>query len=538
MIALTAFVALLAPLAFLIAALVARTDPGLRPARALAAGHAAALAGLGAAALSVLALFVDGASTSPLLGISGIGLSVRLDPVSVTMLALVAFVGAVVLRFSRSYLDGDARQGLFVGRLCLTLAAVMALVIAGNLAHLLVAWIATSLALHKLLLFYAERPRARLAARKKFVSARLGDALLFVAVILLAHTFQTTDIATILTTASTLAAVPASVIVAALLIALAALVKSAQFPTHGWLPEVMETPTPVSALLHAGIINAGGFLVIRFADVMVLVPGSLYLLAIMGGFTALFAGAVMLTQTSIKGSIAWSTVAQMGFMLLQCGLGLFALALLHIVAHSLYKAHAFLSSGSAVETVGEGRALARLAPKPTHLMLCGFLALAVALGLAGVFAVATGGLFGEAVDTSPQALALGAILIMGLTVMIVQAVDASCTAPAALGAVLPRVIAAAGVVTLAYLTLHAGVTALYATSLPLPPPLSPVGITVIVVSVVSFAAVLVLQVIEPARAASPAWRAARVHLANGLYANAVFDRWVGGLEAPDRIAKA
>jgi NAD(P)H-quinone oxidoreductase subunit 5 len=108
----------------------------------------------------------------------------------------------------------------------------------------------------------------------------------------------------------------------------------------------METPTPVSALLHAGVINAGGFLLIRFADVMLLSPGVLAVLVMLGGFTALFGGLVMLTQSAVKTSLAWSTVAQMGFMILQCGLALFPLALLHIVAHSLYKAHAFLASGA------------------------------------------------------------------------------------------------------------------------------------------------------------------------------------------------
>jgi NAD(P)H-quinone oxidoreductase subunit 5 len=108
----------------------------------------------------------------------------------------------------------------------------------------------------------------------------------------------------------------------------------------------METPTPVSALLHAGVINGGGFLLIRFADVMLLAPGVLAVLAMLGGFTALFGGLAMLSQSAVKNSLAWSTIAQMGFMIMQCGLALFPLALLHIVAHSLYKAHAFLASGT------------------------------------------------------------------------------------------------------------------------------------------------------------------------------------------------
>lgn len=139
------------------------------------------------------------------------------------------------------------------------------------------------------------------------------------------------------------------------MLALAAVRKSAQFPTHGWLTEMMEAPTPVSALLHAGVVNGGGFLLIRFADLMLLSPGVLAVLAMLGGFTALFGALVMLTQPAVKTSLAWSTVAQMGFMILQCGLALFPLALLHIVAHSLYKAHAFLASGGAVEQVAATR---------------------------------------------------------------------------------------------------------------------------------------------------------------------------------------
>jgi NAD(P)H-quinone oxidoreductase subunit 5 len=132
------------------------------------------------------------------------------------------------------------------------------------------------------------------------------------------------------------------------LLVIAALLKSAQFPFHSWLPDTMETPTPVSALMHAGVINAGGFLIVRLSPLITLCPGALALLTLLGGFTALFASLTMLTHASVKRALAFSTVAQMGFMMLECGLGAFSLAILHLVAHSLYKAHAFLSSGSMI----------------------------------------------------------------------------------------------------------------------------------------------------------------------------------------------
>jgi NAD(P)H-quinone oxidoreductase subunit 5 len=225
----------------------------------------------------------------------------------------------------------------------------MLLVIAGNTLQLALAWIATSVFLHKLLLFYPERVAAQRAARKKWVVSRAGDAALIVATLVLMASYGTGDIASILSAAAGQATAGTTWVAG--LLALAAILKSAQFPTHGWLTEVMETPTPVSALLHAGVINAGGFLLIRFADVMLLSPGVLAVLVMLGGFTALFGGLVMLTQSAVKTSLAWSTVAQMGFMILQCGLALFPLALLHIVAHSLYKAHAFLASGGTVDLV-------------------------------------------------------------------------------------------------------------------------------------------------------------------------------------------
>ena len=173
------------------------------------------------------------------------------------------------------YLDGDPQLVRFFRLLCLTLASVLTLIVSGNLILFAAAWIATSLGLHQLLLFYADRPAARLAARKKFLFSRLGDLCLIGVLALIWRSFGAIDFATILPTAEGMAAggiVPADLSWIAGLLVVAALLKSAQFPVHGWLLEVMETPTPVSALLHAEIINAGGFLVLRFGDVIAFGP--------------------------------------------------------------------------------------------------------------------------------------------------------------------------------------------------------------------------------------------------------------------------
>ncbi|MDX5298456.1 MAG: NADH-quinone oxidoreductase subunit L, partial [Gammaproteobacteria bacterium] len=210
-------------------------------------------------------------------------------------------------------------------------------------------WIAISLALHQLLMFYPERPRAALAAHKKFLLARIAETSLLVAFYLLWRQHGTADIDTLLKAYQTPVALSLTEQIAAVLIALTALIKCAQLPVHGWLIQVVEAPTPVSALLHAGVINLGGFLLILVAPLFLQVPAAQWLVLVVAGLTAVLAALIMTTRISIKVRLAWSTSAQMGLMLVECALGLLELALLHLLAHSAYKAHAFLSSGDAVQ---------------------------------------------------------------------------------------------------------------------------------------------------------------------------------------------
>ncbi|MGF3021697.1 proton-conducting transporter membrane subunit [Methylobacterium aquaticum] len=508
---------LLAPAALLACAAFCFSRPGRRPRLVLPLAEAVTLAALAIAAIALVVLVVMGPGTGPLLGLHGVGLAVRLDAVSVTMLLLVSFVGWVVVRYAARYLDGEERQGAFTGWLCLTLAAVLLLVSAGTLAQLVAAWIATSLFLHRLLLFYPERQGARRAARKKFITARLGDAALIAASVLLALAYGTGDISQILLAARAGEGGGLAVAAAGLL-ALAALLKSAQFPAHGWITEVMETPTPVSALLHAGIVNAGGFLLIRFADVLLLAPGVLAVLVMVGGVTALLGSLVMLTQPSVKTSLAWSTVAQMGFMTLECGLALFPLALLHIVAHSLYKAHAFLASGGAVAAVAAIRR-----PGPVAIPGPGAVARAVLAAFAIFVLVGIG--FGLA-HKSPQALALGAILILGVAYMLAQGF-----ADAAPWALTRRTGAYAVAASVGYFALQLLAIRLTAGILPPTPAPGPLEWALIVLALLSFGLVAILQAMFPLWAHHPAAAGLRVHLANGLYANAVLDRLIGGWSA-------
>lgn len=347
---------------------------------AVSAGRLATLtagAALAVAVLGTCLLIVSGAAQwhwSVAGEDSPLALTFRLDAVSMTMALLVSFVGLAVIRFSKNYLAGDPHQRKFFGWLLATLASVLTLVISGNLLVLWVAWVATSLCLHQLLVFYPDRSAALFAARKKFVFSRLGDVCLLVALgVIYAH-FGTFELDRLFAAAAE--GQRGGLALVGWLLVGCAMLKSAQFPFHGWLPDTMETPTPVSALMHAGIINAGGFLLIRLSPLLVGAAPSLHFLAGVGAITAAFGAVVMLVQPSVKRALAFSTIAQMGFMLLQCGLGAFGLALLHIVAHSLYKAHAFLRSGSNIGAV----------PRAAVPLRTGQLALGVLVGVVATLA--------------------------------------------------------------------------------------------------------------------------------------------------------
>jgi NAD(P)H-quinone oxidoreductase subunit 5 len=345
--------------------------------------------------------------------------------------------------------------------------------------------------------------------------------------VVLIATYATTDIATILSMAGDgIGGTGAGA--AGALIALAALLKSAQFPTHGWLTEVMETPTPVSALLHAGVVNAGGFVLIRFADVILLSPLVMAFLVAIGGLTALFGGLVMLTQPTVKASLAWSTVAQMGFMVLQCGLALFPLALLHIVAHSLYKAHAFLSSGGAVSGVA---AIRRPGPVAVPDLAAVAKAFGAALAIYALVYVSYGAVFGFA-SKSPQAVALGAILIFGVAYLLAQGL-----ADAAPRELTLRTAAYSVAAAVSYFALQSAAEWLTFGTLPATPAPGALEWALILLALISFGSVALAQATFALWAQHPATAGLRVHLSNGLYANAITDRLLGGWTSPTPAPK-
>lgn len=296
---------------------------------------------------SALGLFAALAMTVGAVGFSQVA-TINIDKLGLTAALLVSLLGWVITNFASRYLQGEPDQARFVRAMLFTLAAVSLLVLSRNLAVIVLAWTGTSIGLHFLLTHYRERKAAQVVAHKKFLVSRLAEVCLVMALVLVYQTTGSLELDKLDAYIGSTTALPGMLHWAAVLFALAAILKSAQLPLHGWLIQVMEAPTPVSALLHAGVVNMGGFVLIRLAGLLSLAPAAQALLVLAGSITAVLASLVMMTRISIKVRLAWSTCAQMGFMLMEVGLGLYELALLHLVAHSLYKAHAFLSAGDAV----------------------------------------------------------------------------------------------------------------------------------------------------------------------------------------------
>ncbi|SNY49308.1 NAD(P)H-quinone oxidoreductase subunit 5 [Arsukibacterium tuosuense] len=293
-----------------------------------------------------------------------------ISSLKLVLLALVALLAVVIWRYSATALAGEQDKLRFMRALALTLTATVFTLLSNHLLLFWLGWCWISLSLQQLLLFYPERPRAQLAAHKKALSARAGEILLAGAFILLYIEFGTAEISDIVSQASGQHySLSLYGHVATVLLVLVALIKCAQLPLHGWLIQVVEAPTPVSALLHAGIINLGGILLLLFSPLLKLSAAAAVLLLVTALISTVLAALIMTTRISIKVRLAWSTIAQMGLMLVEIALGLYTLALLHLLAHSCYKAYAFLHSGNAVNHYLAAQLAGQTEPQARHWLL-------------------------------------------------------------------------------------------------------------------------------------------------------------------------
>jgi NAD(P)H-quinone oxidoreductase subunit 5 len=431
-------------------------------------------------------------------------LCVYFDGVSSLMLALVSFVGWVICRYSIRYLDGEPTQGRYFRWAGFTIGAVSLMVMSGNLLLFVICWVMTSMGLHQLLLHYSDRPAAQRAAWTKFGISRMGDAALIGAMMLIYGQYNTFDFGELFAAVQSTSETSTAMHLAGFFLVIGAITKSAQFPFHTWLPLTMETPTPVSALMHAGIVNAGGYLIIRTSPLVAITPWVLWILALVGAFTACFAAVVMLTQTSVKKQLAYSTIAQMGFMLLQCGLGAFSAAMLHILAHSLYKAHAFLSSGSVMAQRESMLGAAKLDHEIPWIKLA--MSGTIITAFFGI-ALAT---FGVNPVTKPGGLLLGSIVAMALTFWVGQVMRAGDHR------LLIRALAVSGVLCMAYVISYVVVDSIVAESVPVVA-LQTTTLAIAGIIFAAFAGLFALQNFATSSHSSHVLHRWYVHASNGFY---------------------
>ena len=318
-----------------------------------------------------------------------------LDQLSGVMLLIVTGVGLLIHIYSAGYMAHEAGFYRYFAYLNLFMFSMLTLVLADNYLLMFVGWEGVGLCSYLLIGFYFQRRPATDAGKKAFVVNRIGDFGFILAVSLVFWTFGSVDYETVFAAAAsapvetgTFGAVTA----ACLLMLLGATGKSAQIPLYVWLPDAMEGPTPVSALIHAAtMVTAGVYMVARSATLFNLAPNAMMVVAVVGATTALFAATIGLVQTDIKRVLAYSTVSQLGYMFLAVGVGAYAAGVFHLLTHAFFKALLFLGAGSVIHGMGGIQDLRKMGglrhtmPWTFRTFLVGSLALAGIPGLAGFF---------------------------------------------------------------------------------------------------------------------------------------------------------
>lgn len=293
-----------------------------------------------------------------------VDVTLYVDALSVLLLLLVTGVSFVVHAYSSRYMIGDPRYARFFALLSLFTFAMISLVMSGQLLTMFMAWELMGICSYLLISHQSDRKAACNAATKAFLVNAIADLGLLLGIVLAFVTFGTLEISEILRLAPEMSSAKfnllgwlggdlpvSSITVITLCLFMGCMGKSAQMPFHVWLPQAMEAPTPVSALIHAAtMVNAGPFLLIRLSPLVVLSPTAMSFIAVIGGVTALLAGIISITQTDIKKTLAYSTISQIGFMVFACGLGAFVAAAFHMLAHGLIKGYLFLSTGTQLDS--------------------------------------------------------------------------------------------------------------------------------------------------------------------------------------------
>jgi NADH-quinone oxidoreductase subunit L len=280
-----------------------------------------------------------------------INISFLVDPLTAMLLLVVSTVGFLVHIYSIGYMDGDRGFWRFFAYLNLFMFSMLLLILGDNFLMLYVGWEAVGLCSYALIGFWYKKPSAAGAAKKAFVVNRIGDLGFGLGIIMIWVNLGTLSFHEVFEQIGTLD--EGTITIIALLLFAGAVGKSAQFPLHVWLPDAMEGPTPVSALIHAAtMVNAGVYMVARANPIFAEAPAAMWVVAIIGGFTAIFAAAIALTQNDIKKVLAYSTVSQLAYMFLALGIGAWVAAIFHLVSHGFFKGLLFMGSGSVIHGAG------------------------------------------------------------------------------------------------------------------------------------------------------------------------------------------
>jgi NADH-quinone oxidoreductase subunit L len=283
-----------------------------------------------------------------------INVGMQLDPLSCVMVLVVTGVGFLIHVYSTGYMAHEGGYYRFFGYLNLFMFSMLVLVLADNYLMMFVGWEGVGLCSYLLIGFYFQRKSASDAGKKAFIVNRIGDAAFLLGVMLMVTTFGTLDFHSITTVARSGSFATGSGVITAICILLfvGATGKSAQIPLYIWLPDAMEGPTPVSALIHAAtMVTAGVYMVARSNALFALAPLALAIVAGIGAATAIWAATIGLVQNDIKRVLAYSTVSQLGYMFLACGVGAFGAGVFHLMTHAFFKALLFLGSGSVIHAM-------------------------------------------------------------------------------------------------------------------------------------------------------------------------------------------